>query len=57
MNIIDFPTDQRKLIRKQLDDDFKIKPLKKITVRIRKLYQQKKYKTPNFRLFNFRHSY
>jgi hypothetical protein len=47
MNIIDFPTDQRKLIRKQLDDDFKIKPLKKITVRIRKLYQQKKYKTPN----------
>ena len=47
MNFLDFPPKNRLIIREILGDDFKIKPLKKFTVRIRKLYQQKKYKTPN----------
>ena len=47
MNFLDFPVSTRSMIRKEIGQDFTIKPLKKWTVRIRKLYQQKKYKTPN----------
>lgn len=47
MNFLDFPVNTRSMIRKEIGQDFTIKPLKKWTVRVRKLYQQKKYKTPN----------